>query len=217
MHKKAAFSKFVPEIRHMINLSDLADAFKTIGEGKVIAVLMGLLLSSGCQHASRDTVSAADSVGNSTVMDFQQDTLSEPHRIQLLFGDSLNRAFFWDSESRLTEAADGSVSVDGLAVLYIEKASVPFALRTSLMDIEISELPLLLQIDAFDREAGQSLELFSGRLRVQKNYESAFPSLDTLDAGDLYMINKDIDLSEKEHLDDFTVLHWWESYIKSRH
>src|SRR5690606_25997367 len=97
----------------MINLSVLADAFKTIGEGKVIAVLMGLLLSSGCQHASRDTVSAADSsaVGNSTVMDFQQDTLSEPHRIQLLFGDSLNRAFFWDSESRLTEAADGSVSV----------------------------------------------------------------------------------------------------------
>src|SRR5690606_5715323 len=133
----------------------------------VIAILMGLVLGSACQHPSRDTVAAADSstADHSTVLDFQQDTLSEPHRIQLLLGDSLNRAFFWDSESMLNEATDGSVSVDGLAVLYIEKASVPFALRTSLMDIEILELPLLLQVDAFDRQAGQSLELFSGRLR----------------------------------------------------
>jgi len=179
-----------------------------------VVVLICLALGSACRQAAKTRVSAADSLTN---MDLPQDTVSDPARFQLVFGDSVNRAFFWDQVSVLEETTNGGVRIDGLSVLYIEKADVPFALHTSLMDVEVLELPLLLQVDAFDREAGQSLELFSGALKVEKSYESSFPSLDTLHAGDLYMINKDIDLSEKERLDEFTVLHWWESYAESQH
>ncbi|WP_188749803.1 hypothetical protein [Parapedobacter defluvii] len=176
------------------------------------AVFICLVLSSACQHESKSTVSATDIRDNKTDIDFQQDTIPDPHRFQFIFGDSVNRAFFWDQESTLRETGSEALRMDGRSVLYIEKASLPFGLRTALMDIEVLELPLLLQVDAFDNEAGQSLELFSGALKVEKSYESSFPSLDTLRAGDLYMINKDIDLSEKEHLDDFSIQHWWETY-----
>ena len=141
--------------------------------------------------------------------------IPDPIRAQVIFGDSVNRAFFWEDESILRDTADAGLRMDGLSVLYIEKAPVPFKLHTTLMDIDILEVPLLLRMDAFDKEAGQSLELFSGVLKVEKNYPSDFPSLDTLHAGDLYMINKDIDLSEKERLDDFSIQQWWETYAPS--
>jgi len=173
-----------------------------------VAVLLFLLWSSACQNRSKSTASATDPPIDTAI---KQDTVPDPNRFQQVFGDSVNRAFFWDQKSTLRESGK-ALRMDGLSVLYIEKASLPFGLRTTLMDIEVLGLPLLLQVDAFDDEAGQSLELFSGALKVKKNYESSFPSLDTLHAGDLYMINKDIDLSEKEHLDDFSIQRWWESY-----
>jgi len=179
---------------------------------RVLAVLSAficLVWGSACQQRSAKTTSVTSS---SIEIDALQDTLPDPTRLQLVFGDSVNRAFFWDETSALTEVEKGALRMDGRFFLSIEKASLPFRLRSSLMDIEVLELPLLLQVDAFDNEAGQSLELFSGTIKVEKSYPSDFPSLDTLRGGDLYMINKDIDLSEKEHLDDFSIQHWWETY-----
>jgi len=150
-----------------------------------------------------------------TATDVDRDSLEAPQRAQVVFGDSLNRAFFWDEVSRLNEGDDHTLRVDGMTVVYIARGEVPFAIKTTLMDVEVLELPLLLRADAFDRDAGQSLEVYSGALKVQKHYSSPFPSLDTLRAGDLYMINKDIDLSEKEKLDDMSVLDWWKSYAES--
>ena len=167
-----------------------------------------LIMGNACQQRSNKGVSRVDSPADSGTTD----TVTNPLGVQFVFGDSVNRAFFWDQMSELRETGPKSLRMNGLSVIYIEKAPLPFELHTALMDIEVLELPILLRVDAFDKEAGQSLELFSGGLKVEKSYESDFPSLDTLHAGDLYMINKDIDLSEKEYLDDFSVQNWWEAY-----
>src|SRR5690606_22090842 len=138
-------------------------------EGRVkvaVVVVICLALGGACQQGAKSTVSSADNPANA---DFQKDTVSDPQRFQPVFGDSVNRAFFWDQESTLHEASGEALRMDVLSVLYIEKASLPFVLRTSLMDIDVLELPLLLRIDAFDDEAGQSLELFSGALKVEKS------------------------------------------------
>src|SRR5690606_16799643 len=135
-----------------------------------LAALIFLAISSACQNRSKSTVSATNTAIDTAN---KQDTISDPRRFQVVFGDSVNRAFFWDQKSALHESGDKALRMDGLSVLYIEKASLPFELRTTLMDIEVLELPLLVQLDAFDDEAGQSLELFSGALKVEKSYESA--------------------------------------------
>ena len=175
----------------------------------ILAVHLGALLA--CQ--SPDGNHTADSGAIPDVVD-TADTLSAPERVDILFGDSSNRALFWDRESVVASGGD-MLRIDGLTMMYISKAVLPIHIQTSLMRIDVLELPLLVQVDAFDKQAGQSLEVFAGALKVGKNYESPFQEVDTLTGGSLYMINKDIDLSEKEQLDDLTPLQWWkEVYSK---
>lgn len=178
------------------------------------ALFISLLVFSACQQKNNTKVS--NSLNNADTMDTTGAGIPLPERIQILFGDSSNRALFWDGESIVHQKKGDILQVDGLAILYISNATLPLKLHASLMDIEVLELPLLLQIDAFDKHAGQSLEVFSGTLKVGKSYKSPFPEVDTLHANDLYMINKDIDLSEKERLDDFSVRHWWEKVYSKK-
>ncbi len=206
----------VLEIRPLMNTINIKKP--NIGSRiKANGVILAFLIAChACHNGSGDPRSASGDIAVGDAATLERDSIPLPERSQVLFNDSVNRAFFWDQTSLLQAVGDRALRVDGLTVLYIEQAPVPFSMHTALMNIEVLEVPLLLQVDAFDNEAGQSLELFSGSLKVEKSYPSDFPSLDTLHAGDLYMINKDIDLSEKEHLDDFRVQHWWESYSKSK-
>ena len=168
--------------------------------------------SAACQSPSGSAGTDHDST--SAVVETVVDTIPAPERVEILFGDSSNRALFWDRES-VVEPLGKGLRVDGLSLVYISDAELPLRIQTSLMHIDVLELPLLVRTDAFDKHAGQSLEVLSGALKVGKNYESPFPDIDTLRAGNLYMINKDIDLSEKERLDDFTPLGWWKKVYSS--
>src|SRR5690606_36752078 len=153
-----------------------------------LAALLCLLFGNACEQGSTKELSATTHPVKDpgTTADPVPDTL----RLQRGFGESVNRALSWDAARTPREAGNAGLRMDGLWVLYIEHAAVPFNLRTTLMDVDILEVPLLLRGDAFNKEAGQSLEVFSGALKVEKNYSSDFPSLDTLRAGDLYMISK---------------------------
>lgn len=145
----------------------------------------------------------------------QSKEIPDPDRQEELLGSGANRTYFWDKESSIKETTLKDrkvVKIDGLAFLFIREAALPVSLQTSLMEMEVLELPLALRVDAFDASAGQSLEVLSGKLKVQKAYSSPFPDIDTLRANDLYMINRDIDLSEKEKLDDDELLRWWHKY-----
>ena len=176
--------------------------------------LIGACLVLSCQQRPGNNHTAAtDTVLADTGADVE--VLPVPARVETLFADSANRALFWDEESKV-EASAGGLRVDGRSLIYLSAAELPLQIQTALMHIDVLELPLLVHIDAFDTQAGQALEVYSGALKVSKSYASPFPDVDTLRTGNLYMINKDIDLSEKERLDDLDVLHWWkETYSKA--
>ncbi|HXO75674.1 MAG TPA: hypothetical protein VN824_10575, partial [Puia sp.] len=56
-------------------------------------------------------------------------------------------------------------------------------------------------VDAFRKNAGEQVDLLEGRLRVKKSYHSDTDNEpEVLEAGEMVMINRDIDLMEKEKM-----------------
>jgi len=178
---------------------------KILSLTNAFAVLL-MLSACGAPEEERDSSSAGRTLGASTA----PDTVPSPVRKGSLFGDSLNRVLFWADESRITHRSD-TLRIDGEPLVYIANAELPLRIATSLIHMEVLELPLLMKVDAFDKHAGQSLEVFEGTVVVRKSYNSPFPEVDTLQAGNLYMINKNIDLSEVEELDDYRLYKWWKA------
>lgn len=64
------------------------------------------------------------------------------------------------------------------------------------------------RIRAHDESAGQTLEVLSGKTAVSKSYSSSFPDPEIPAAGEMVMINKDIDLMEKEKFDTAPLQTW---------
>jgi transmembrane sensor len=65
-----------------------------------------------------------------------------------------------------------------------------------------------LRITAFAKDEGESVEVLEGRIHAAKSYTSPDHEPDTLSAGDMVMINRSIDLMEKETFDTSTLLAW---------
>lgn len=172
----------------------------------IVSILLVACQSAGDRSGQANRVNPADGQGYAHQPPIRQQPLSA----------GVATAFFWDSTSTVTVAADTLLRIDGFLTLEIDQPYQPSKLRTSLMALHILEYPLLARIDAFDTQAGQSIEVFSGALSVRKAYESPWDDIDTLRAGDLYMINRDIDLSEKERLDDTTFGRWWADHRAGR-
>src|SRR5690606_37029944 len=111
--------------------------------------------------------------------------------------------FFIDSASVLNDTLINShkqLKVSGDVFFKIVEGQFPQYLYTSLMQITILQ-PSEFRVSAYDADQGQSVESLSGKIKIAKNYDSPFPEPDTLHENNLYMINKSIDLSEKENLD----------------
>jgi ferric-dicitrate binding protein FerR (iron transport regulator) len=65
-------------------------------------------------------------------------------------------------------------------------------------------------VSAFAKDEGESVEVLAGTLRAEKAYASKDHDPETLGAGDMVMINRSIDLMEKETYDT-TELHIWKA------
>ena len=93
-----------------------------------------------------------------------------------------------------------SLELDGEATFDIKSnAGKPLVLHTR--DLEITVLGTWFHVDAFRKNAGEQVDLLEGKLLVKKSYHSDTDNEpETLDAGDMVMINRDIDLMEKEKM-----------------
>jgi len=79
-------------------------------------------------------------------------------------------------------------------------ATKPFIIHTRNLQIQV--LGTRFRVDAFAANAGEEVDLLSGRLKVIKSYHSTTDNEpEILEAGDMVMINRDIDLMEKEKMD----------------
>ena len=69
------------------------------------------------------------------------------------------------------------------------------------------------RVSAFAKDEGESVEVLSGTLRAEKAYTSPDHETDTLGGGDMVMINRSIDLMEKETYDTTELLTWKEGTL----
>ena len=92
------------------------------------------------------------------------------------------------------------LELDGEAIFDVDgSAAKPFVVHTR--NLEIVVLGTRFHVDAFRKNAGEQVDLLEGRLRVKKSYHSDTDNeAEVLEAGEMVMINRDIDLMEKEKM-----------------
>lgn len=85
------------------------------------------------------------------------------------------------------------------------EGAMPFIVRTRNLVLRVDGS---VRVSAFSRDEGESAEVLSGAVRADKAYASPDHETDTLRFGDMIMINRSIDLMEKETYDT-AELHTW--------
>lgn len=106
----------------------------------------------------------------------------------------------WNPGSMVRTDTDSAtiLSVDG-DVLFSLSADSPVTLRTGMLNLKSARA--VFRVQAHRQSPGQSVEVLRGALTAEKAYPSDFPDTETLHAGTMVMINRDIDLMEKETFD----------------
>jgi len=119
--------------------------------------------------------------------------LPDGSRVVLRPGTQLSVARGFGKDNR-------DLELDGEAIFNIVgRAGRPLVVRTR--NLEITVLGTLFHVDAFRKNAGEQVDLLEGKLRVKKSYHSDTDNEpEVLDSGDMVMINRDIDLMEKEKM-----------------
>ncbi len=92
------------------------------------------------------------------------------------------------------------IQLDGEALFEVKgMPGRPLVVHTR--DLEIAVLGTKFRVDAYRSKAGEEVDLVEGQLRVKKSYHSDTDNEpEVLQAGEMVMINRDIDLMEKEKL-----------------
>ena len=91
------------------------------------------------------------------------------------------------------------MQLDGKAHFTIAQATQPIVIYTGMMKLTTRDVEF--SINAYSESPGQSLKVLNGQLIATKSYPSDFPNTDTLHKGEMILINRDIDLMEKETFD----------------
>lgn len=94
------------------------------------------------------------------------------------------------------------LDVDGEAMIEVSGAAgPPFTVHTRDLVLEVLEGSARFHVDANRARPGEETDLLEGRLRVRKSYHSTTDNEpEELAGGEMVMINRDIDLMEKERL-----------------
>ncbi len=91
------------------------------------------------------------------------------------------------------------IDIDGEALFELDVTGAPVQLHTKDLVIEVSGG--VFRVDAYGSKAGEEVDLLKGRMRVRKSYRSDTDSaVEALGPGEMVMINRDIDLMEKERM-----------------
>ena len=95
---------------------------------------------------------------------------------------------------------DRDVKLDGQAV-FTAGSGGNHDLIVHTRNLHILVVKGQFHVDAFASNAGEEVDLLSGKLKVTKSYHSTTDNAEEiLEGGDMVMINRDIDLMEKEKL-----------------
>jgi transmembrane sensor len=93
-----------------------------------------------------------------------------------------------------------AVDIDGEGMFEVHPwAGKMFVVTTK--NLLIVGLGTKFRVDAFRTKPGEEVDLLAGQLTIRKSYHSDLDSAtEILDSGDMLMINREIDLMEKERM-----------------
>jgi ferric-dicitrate binding protein FerR (iron transport regulator) len=92
------------------------------------------------------------------------------------------------------------ISLDGEALFEMEVAGAPVRLLTKDLVIEVPSAGRF-RVDAYREKGGEEVDVLEGRMAVAKSYHSDTDSAsEVLVPGEMVMINRGIDLMEKEKM-----------------
>lgn len=172
-----------------------------------IMLITVMLLFASCSNSTTNNRIETDGAKKLSM----NDSIPIPSKIEVLPPDSF-KVFYIDNSSLLTDTQINSqkeLKLDGDVFFNIERGNFPLYISTSLMKIQVLA-PSAFRVTAYNADQGQSVETLKGTIIISKAYSSPFPDPDTLHENNLYMVNKSIDLSEKEDLDDDRLARWWD-------
>jgi transmembrane sensor len=91
------------------------------------------------------------------------------------------------------------IFLDGEALFELATTGAPMILKTKDLVMEVSRG--IFRVDANGSSAGEEVDLLEGQMRVRKSYRSDTDSAtESIGPGEMVMINRDIDLMEKEKM-----------------
>jgi hypothetical protein len=104
---------------------------------------------------------------------------------------------------REANAEGNTYDLDGEIFLIARNADKrPLIIHTRQLIITVQSAYARLHIEAFASSPGEQADLIEGQLKVTKSYHSSTDNEpEILHSGDMVMINKEIDLMEKETMD----------------
>lgn len=189
---------------------------KIVLPGILIATIcLSSVLSCGNAAENTDAAATTDTVTWMHTRPLQKrDTVPQP--VEMIVLPDSNRVYLLDKQSKLLHvkyAKEGDISVDGDMFFEILSIANPIRVHTKLLDMEIAA-PSAFRVMADRKEEGEEIQVVFGDIRVKKSYPSDFPEPDTIRNHQLLMINRTIDLMEKEKLDTKHLVDWYESTIK---
>ena len=102
------------------------------------------------------------------------------------------------------------LDLDGKAMFRIRgDSNAPFKVHTRNLQIEVLAAGSKFYVEAYRKDAGEEVILLEGKLRVTKSYHSQTDNEpELLTGGEMVMINRDIDLMEKEKMDGSEMKAW---------
>jgi len=158
-------------------------------------------LTHGTGYASAPAVLAWDSTQYSSgLTDRVQATLADGTKLILNPNTVIRVPKDFNVHSR-------QVSLDGDAFFDVTShADKPFVVHTR--NLVLTVLGTAFRVSAFAKDEGESVEVLRGKVRAGKGYSSSEREPEILGAGDMVMINRSIDLMEKETFDTVALQTW---------
>ena len=106
------------------------------------------------------------------------------------------------------------IEIDGDALVRSSAGEAPLTVKTRLL-VLTTHGPAEFRVTAHWNEAGEQVEVLSGTIEARKAYASPHPEPDTLTSGEMSLINKSIDLMEKEKTDLVALRAWRDALLAS--
>jgi ferric-dicitrate binding protein FerR (iron transport regulator) len=106
------------------------------------------------------------------------------------------------------------IAVDGDIFFRVPQNTQILTLRSRLLVLSVTG-DAAMRMTAYSKQAGEQVEVLYGSVTARKNYDSPYKEPDILTGGQMTMINRDIDLMDKETTDVAQLRAWSDALIAS--